>query len=169
MISRSLRTSIFSLCWVLSASAAFACSPPPPNYKPPPLSDQVKQNIRQADAIVDGDIVRVSGYDYKNKKEIPALLKVTKNIKGPIVRVFSLRVPAGGCEIFFSRKEKVRLLLSRAGESWAALEPLNLPSPIFSISPEDRLIDNSLLYAKLMDKQIGMPRSADTTIAPGGF
>ncbi|MCW2392267.1 hypothetical protein [Sphingobium sp. B11D3A] len=169
MISRSLQTSIFSLCWVLSASAAFACSPTRPDYKSLPLSDQVKQNIRQADAIVDGEIVRVSGYDYKNKREIQALLKVRKIIKGPSVRVFSLRLPAGGCEIFFRRKEKVRLLLSETGGSWAARETLNLPSPALSEAPGDRLIDNRLPYAKLIDKQIGIPRSADTAVVPWGF
>lgn len=160
---------ILSLCWVLNASAAFACSPPSPDYKAPALTDQVKQNIRQADAIVDGEIVRVSGYDQKNKKEIPAVLKVNRILKGPKIQAFFLRIPGGGCEIGFRRKEKVRLLLSESGGSWAALETLNLPSPALSGSSGTHLIDNRIPYARLLDKQVGLPRSADTAVTPEGL
>ena len=169
MTLEKMQVSIFSLCLALTASAAFACSPPSRDYKVPLLANQVKQHLKQADAIVDGEIIRVGGYDQKNKKEIPALLKVKRIFKGPNVQTFFLRIPGGGCEIGFRRKEKVRLLLSESGGSWAALENLNRPYPIFGGSIDSHSIDNRVLYARLLDKRIGSPRSLDTAIMPDGL
>jgi hypothetical protein len=167
MILRNMQTSLFVI-GALKASSAFACSLPPRDYKAPRLIDQVKQHIGQADAIVDGEIVRVSVYDQKNKKQLPAILKVTRIHKGPRVHTFALRIPGGGCEIWFWRKEKVRLLLSESGGTWAALETLNLPYPVYSGSLT-RSIDNRSIYSRLVDKQIGSPRSLDAAITPEGL
>jgi len=142
----------------------FAASP---DYKAPPIIEQARQNILQADAIVDGKIVRLGGYDYRAKKPIPVILKVSKVFKGPRLSSFSLRIPAGGCEISFHRKEKVRLLLSEANGSWAAIEHLNLPYPIFGEASEG-MIDYRLPYARALDEQIGFPRSPDTAFTLAG-
>lgn len=169
MAFRNSQMLIFSIGLAMNASAGIACSLPTPDFKPPSLTVQARQHIAQADAIVDGEIVRISGWDYKNKREIPALLRVTRILKGPKLTAFSLRLPGGGCEIFFWRKERVRLLLSESKGSWAALHILNLPSPVFSGSPDTRSIDNRIPYARLIDKQIGLPRSADTVITLDGY
>ena len=150
-----------------SASAVLGCSLPSPDYKAPPIIEQARQNILQADAIVDGKIVRLGGYDYRAKKPIPVILKVSKVFKGPRLSSFSLRIPAGGCEISFHRKEKVRLLISEANGSWAAIEHLNLPYPIFGEASEG-MIDYRLPYARALDEQIGFPRSPDTAFTPAG-
>lgn len=157
-----------SLVLALGASVAFGCSPLPYNDKPPHLAEQAKKQIERADAVVDGEIIRISGYDQKTKRLFPAILKVKRIIKGQKLPIFYLRYPQGGCEIAFSKKERVRLLLSRDGNSWAALYPLNQPYPD-SRWVDDRLIDYTGPFAKAIDKQIGFSRSADTVAAPAGW
>lgn len=168
MTFRGAKISVCSVALALSAGTALGCSPKSPDYNPLPLAVQAKQNIMRADALVDGEIVRLGGYDYKTKTPIPVLLKVRKVFKGPRFSSFSLRMPGGGCEISFYKKEKVRLLLSRNGDSWAALEYLNRPSPSLA-NIGDHLVDYRLPYARAIDKQIGSSRSSDTAIAPDGL
>ena len=146
---------------------AVACSRPMPDHKAPAPEIQAKQAFIRADAVVDGMIIRPSGYNMKERSPIPAILKVSKTYKGPQVTYFALRIPGGGCEIGFRKTEKVRLLLKRDGDSWAAPEFLNLPEPRIDFRG-DALIDYSLLFARAIDRLVGRPRSRDTAIVPYG-
>jgi hypothetical protein len=163
-----------ALTWfgLLLSYPGVACSPPQDFPEKPriPISRQAKLAFDQADAVVDGVIVRRNGYDYRKKRLTPALLKVERVWKGPKQRYFVISVD--GCNNdFWKSGEKVRLLLDTVPDirgHWYAPPNLNLPSPSVTFLDSD-VQDYTKSFAHEIDRLVGSRRSPTTAVIPDGW
>ena len=136
---------------LLWAPAAYACSPANPDVPKPSLKEiqaEATWIIRKSVAIIDAAVIRPNGY--KRTGEIPALLRVSRVIKGPKQAAYLVYSEASSCDYVFERKdERARVLL----------ETRTLPDGSKQWYASSRL--NSSLYAKAVDHLLRFARPVD--------